>query len=121
MWSGGLAADAILAGGDGETTARRYRDAVENAIWPELRAAGRIGFLFHCMPRWWHRLLSRLPRGVLQYAGVLAGEESYRGLVRHVTERIERQGSRWALARLGLGRDAGRARAEKSGEKRHEQ
>jgi flavin-dependent dehydrogenase len=119
LWSGTLAADAILAGGDGEAIARRYRAAVEGAIWPELRAAERIGLLFHCMPRWWFRVLSRLPGGILQYAGVLAGEESYRGLVRRVIDRVERQASRWALARLGVGQDGGRAQTERPGEGQH--
>ncbi|MBI4537511.1 MAG: geranylgeranyl reductase family protein [candidate division NC10 bacterium] len=104
MWSGSLAADAVLAGGDGEAIAGRYGTAVAGTIWPELRMAGRIAFCFHCMPRWWFRLLSRLPRGILRYAGVLAGEESYRGLVRRLLVRLEGGTGRWVGERLGIAR-----------------
>jgi flavin-dependent dehydrogenase len=120
MWSGSLAADAILAEGDGETIARRYRESVEDAIRPELRAAGHLGMLFHCVPRWWYWLLSRRPGSALQYAGVLTGEESYRGLARRVIHRLETRAGRWASARMGFGRETERTGTEKAGGMRHD-
>ena len=120
MWSGSLAADVNIAGGDGETIARRYGAVVAGAIWPELQAAGRIAFFFHGLPRWWHRVLSQLPRGILRYAGVFTGEESYRGLVRRVTDRFEAGAGRWVLTRTRLGRKADQTGAEKSGGVQHD-
>ena len=120
MWSASLAADAILAGGDGEAVARRYAAAVAGALWPELQAAGRIASFFHAAPRWWHRVLSQLPRGILRYAGVLAGEESYTELVRRVTDRFETGAGRWVRIRTRLRRDADHAGAGKSGGVQHD-
>ncbi|MEK7205090.1 MAG: hypothetical protein AAB254_06230, partial [candidate division NC10 bacterium] len=103
--SGSLAADALLAGGgDAAAVAARYQAAIAEAIWPELRAAARIATLFHRMPRWWHRILSRMPGSLMQYVGVLAGEESYSGLLRHIVDRLGSAAGEWLLPRLGLAR-----------------
>jgi len=102
--SGSLAADALLAGGDPAAVAARYQAAIAGAIWPELRAAARIATLFHRMPRWWHRILSRMPGSLMQYVGVLAGEESYSGLLRHIVDRLGSAAGGWLLPRLGLAR-----------------
>jgi hypothetical protein len=99
-----LAADALLAGGDPAAVAAGYQAAVAEAIWPELRAAARIALLFHRMPRWWHRILSRMPGSLMQYVAVLAGEESYSGLLRHVVDRLGSAAGGWLLPRLGLAR-----------------
>lgn len=101
--SGGLAADALIRARDGGDAAVRYQAAVAEAIWPDLRAASRIASLFHRMPRWWHRVLSRMPGSLLQYAAVLTGDQSYMGLLRHIAERIESTTGRWLLRRLGFG------------------
>ena len=102
--SGSLAADALLAGGDPAAVAARYQAAVAEAIWPELRAEARIATLFHRMPRWWHRILSRMPGSLMQYVSVLAGEESYSGLLRHIADRLGSAAGEWLLPRLGLAR-----------------
>jgi len=102
--SGRLAADALLAGGDPAAVAAGYQAAVAEAIWPELQAAARIALLFHRMPRWWHRILSRMPGSLMQYVAVLAGEESYSGLLRHVVDRLGSAAGGWLLPRLGLAR-----------------
>jgi len=102
--SGRLAADALLAGGDGAEVAARYQAAIAEAIWPELRAASRIASAFHRMPRWWHRILSRMPGSLMQYVAVLAGEESYSGLLRHVVDRLGSVAGGWLVPRVGLAR-----------------
>jgi hypothetical protein len=56
------------------------------------------------MPRWWHRILSRMPGSLMQYVAVLAGEESYSGLLRHVVDRLGSAAGGWLLPRLGLAR-----------------
>ncbi len=101
--SGSLAAAALLARGDGADPAARYEAAIAQAIWPDLRAAARIASLFHRMPRWWHRLLSRMPASLLQHVAVLTGEQSYTGLLRLVVERLESAAGGWVLRRLGFG------------------
>lgn len=102
--SGRLAADALLAGQDGADVAARYEAAVAEAIWPDLRAASRIASLFHRAPRWWHRILSRMPTSLMQYVAVLTGEQSYTGLLRFVVDRLGSAAERWGLPRLGLAR-----------------
>ena len=102
--SGSLAADALLAGQAGADVAARYEAAVAEAIWPDLRAASRIASLFHRAPRWWHRILSRMPTSLMQYVAVLTGEQSYTGLLRLVVDRLGSAAERWVLPRLGLAR-----------------
>ncbi|HSB82543.1 MAG TPA: geranylgeranyl reductase family protein [Candidatus Methylomirabilis sp.] len=102
--SGSLAATALITGRDLADGAGRYAKAIAETIWPDLRAASRIAALFHRMPRWWHRILSRMPAALLQHVAVLAGEQSYTGLLRHVIERIETTAGGWFCERLGLGR-----------------
>jgi len=102
--SGSLAADALLAPGDAAEIAGRYQAAIAEAIWPELRAASRIASVFHRMPCWWHRILSRMPGSLMQYVAVLAGEESYSGLLRHIADRLGSAAGEWLLPRLGLAR-----------------
>ena len=103
--SGSLAAGALLAGSDGVDAAVRYEAAIAEAIWPELRAASRIASLFHRAPRWWHRVLSRMPGSLMEYVAVLAGEESYGGLLRDVRDRLGAVAGGWLLPRLGFSRD----------------
>lgn len=102
--SGSLAAEALLAGRNAADATARYEAAVAEAIWPDLRAASRIAFLFHRAPRWWHRILSRMPASLMQYVAVLTGEQSYTGLLRLVVERLGSAAGRWVLPRLGLAR-----------------
>ncbi|OGB91216.1 MAG: hypothetical protein A3G35_05025 [candidate division NC10 bacterium RIFCSPLOWO2_12_FULL_66_18] len=102
--SGSLAAKALLAGRNEADAAARYETAVAEAIWPDLRAASRIASLFHRSPRWWHRILSRMPTSLMQYVAVLTGEQSYTGLLRLVVDRLGSAAERWALPRLGLAR-----------------
>jgi flavin-dependent dehydrogenase len=102
--SGSLAAGALLARGNEADAATRYEAAVAEAIWPDLRAASRIASLFHRTPRWWHRILSRMPGSLMQYVAVLTGEQSYTGLQRHVMDRLGSAAGGWLLPRLGLAR-----------------
>jgi flavin-dependent dehydrogenase len=76
--SGSLAAGALVAGQDAADAVLRYETAIAEAIWPDLRAASRIASLFHRTPRWWHRVLSRMPGSLMQYVAVLTGEDSTR-------------------------------------------
>lgn len=101
--SGSLAAAALLTGRDTADAVRRYEASVAEAIWPEFRAASRIASLFHRTPRWWHRILSRMPGSLMPYVAVLAGEQSYAGLLRHVLERLGSAAGR-LFPRLGLAR-----------------
>ncbi len=105
--SGALAAQALLGGQDGKEAAQAYQAAIREAIWPELRAAARLAALFHRVPRWWHRILSRMPASLLEYAAVLTGDRSYAGLLRHAVERIETLSGGWLVQRLGLDRAEG--------------
>lgn len=99
--SGSLAAGALLAGRDRAEAARRYEASVAEAIWPEFRAASRVASLFHRTPRWWHRAVARMPGSLMPYVAVLAGEQSYAGLLRHVLERLG--SAAWRLfPRLGI-------------------
>jgi geranylgeranyl reductase family protein len=100
--SGALAAQAILAGAGWDESARRYADQVALSIWPDLMAASRIAALFHRMPRWWHYLCSRMPGSLSGVVNVLAGEESYRGLLRQIVQRVEMRANRWVRAQLGV-------------------
>ncbi len=100
--SGSLAAGALLIGRDRADAVVRYETAIAEAIWPDLRAASRIASLFHRTPRWWHRVLSRMPGSLMQYVAVLTGEESYTGLLRHVADRLGSAAGGWLLPRLGL-------------------
>ncbi len=106
--SGALAADALLRGRDAAEAAQRYQASIAEAICPELRAAARLAALFHRVPRWWHRILSRMPTSLLEYAAVLTGDRSYRGLLGHAIEQIETLSGDWLSQRLGLGPSEGR-------------
>ena len=100
--SGAFAASALVAARDPAEAAARYERSVAGAIWPEIAAASRLAALFHRMPRWWHRILGRMPTALLQYVALLTGEESYTGLLRHVVERLGIAGGGWLLHRLSL-------------------
>ena len=100
--SGALAAQAILRG-DRESRDRRTGTPARwpTRIWPDLMAASRVAFLFHRMPRWWHHLLSRMPGSLSEVVGVLAGEQSYAGLLRQIVQRVEAQANRWVRHQSG--------------------
>lgn len=102
--SGSLAAGALVAGRDAADAVLRYESAIAEAIWPDLRAASRIASLFHRTPRWWHRVLSRMPGSLMQYVAVLTGEDSYTGLLRDLMERLGSAAGGWLLPRLGFAR-----------------
>jgi geranylgeranyl reductase family protein len=108
--SGAFAASALLASRDPAEAAERYERSLAAAIWPEIAAAARLATLFHRMPRWWHRILARMPNALLQYVALLAGEESYTGLLRHVVDRLGVAGGGWLLHRFGM-RVSGRPRS----------
>jgi geranylgeranyl reductase family protein len=99
--SGALAAQAILGGTGRAETGRRYAAQVAERIWPDLMAASRIAFLFHRMPRWWHHLCSRMPGSLSGVVRVLAGEQSYAGLLRQIVRRVEAKANRWVREQLG--------------------
>jgi len=100
--SGGLAASAILDGRDEADAVARYKGAIAESIWPELRAASRIATLFHRAPRWWHRIFSRMPGALMPYVAILTGEDSYVGLLRYLVDRLESSAGGWILSRLGF-------------------
>jgi flavin-dependent dehydrogenase len=100
--SGMLAAEAVLGQRGGDGGAARYSAQIASQIWPDLIAASRVAYLFHRMPRWWHHLLSRMPGALSGVVEVLAGEQTYAGLVRQIVERVEAQAGRWVRRRLGV-------------------
>jgi geranylgeranyl reductase family protein len=100
--SGALAAQAILAGNGRAETAHGYAVRVATQIWPDLMAASRVAFLFHRMPRWWHHLCSRMPGSLSGVVRVLAGEQSYAGLLRQIMQRVEAKANRWVRKQLGV-------------------
>ena len=100
--SGMLAAEAVLGQSDGVSSAARYSAQIASQIWPDLIAASRVAYLFHRMPRWWHHLLSRMPGALSGVVEVLAGEQTYAGLLRQIVERVEAQAGRWVRRRLGV-------------------
>ncbi len=102
--SGSLAAGALLDGRNGVEAAVRYEASIAEGIWPDLCAADRIASLFHRTPRFWHRILSRMPASLMQYVAVLTGEESYTGLLRHLVDRLGSVAGGWLLPRLGIAR-----------------
>jgi flavin-dependent dehydrogenase len=106
--SGALAARAVLEGADGTDRSARYARQIAAQIWPDLVAAARVASLFHRMPRWWHHLLSRMPGAFSEVVEVLAGEQTYAGLLRQILERVEAKAGRWVRLRLGV-RQAGGA------------
>jgi geranylgeranyl reductase family protein len=99
--SGRLAASAVLQGAGGTETAVRYANSIEAQVWPDLIAASRVASLFHRMPRWWHHLLSLMPGSLSEVVGVLAGDQTYAGLLRRIVERVDAQAGRWVRRRLG--------------------
>jgi geranylgeranyl reductase family protein len=100
--SGALAAQAILAGNGRAETAHGYAVQIAARIWPDLMAASRVAFLFHRMPRWWHHLCSRMPGSLSGVVRVLAGEQSYAGLLRQIVQRVEAKANRWVREQLGV-------------------
>jgi geranylgeranyl reductase family protein len=98
--SGALAARAVLQGANGLDRSARYAKQIASLIWPDLIAAGRVAYLFHRMPRWWHHLLSRMPGALSELVEVLAGEQSYTGLLRQIVERVEAKAGGWVRRRL---------------------
>jgi flavin-dependent dehydrogenase len=100
--SGTLAANAVLGNGGGVRSAGRYSAQIASQIWPDLIAASRVAYLFHRMPRWWHHLLSRMPGALSGVVEVLAGDQTYAGLLRQIIERVEAQAGRWVRRRLGV-------------------
>ena len=105
--SGALAARAVLQGVGGTETAARYARHIQAQLWPDLIAASRVAFLFHRMPRWWHHLLSLMPGSLSEVVGVLAGEQTYAGLLRRIVERVDAQAGQWVRRRLGVQRERG--------------
>lgn len=100
--SGALAAEAVLGRRDAADSATRYAAQIAAQIWPDLVAASRVAYLFHRMPRWWHHLLSRMPSALSGVVEVLAGDQTYAGLLRQIVDRVEAQAGRWVRRRLGL-------------------
>jgi geranylgeranyl reductase family protein len=113
--SGALAALALLQGRPRRETSTHYAGLVESQLWPDLMAASRIASLFHRMPRWWHHLLSLMPGSLSEVVGVLAGEQTYAGLLRQIMERVEAGAGQWVRKRLGV-RPDGTTTASKGGE-----
>lgn len=105
--SGSLAARALLRGNNRRETAVRYTGLIESQVWPDLVAASHVAYLFHRMPRWWHHLLSLMPGSLSEVVGVLAGDQSYTGLLRLVIERLEAGAGRWVRSRLGVRSEGG--------------
>jgi geranylgeranyl reductase family protein len=100
--SGCLAARAVLQGVGGTETAARYAGYIQSQVWPDLIAASRVAYLFHRMPRWWHHLLSLMPGSLSEVLGVLAGDQTYAGLLRRIVERVDAQAGRWVRRRLSV-------------------
>jgi hypothetical protein len=95
----------VLQGTDGKDIAARYQGQIASHVWPDLIAASRVAYLFHRMPRWWHHLLSRMPGSLSAMVGVLAGEQTYTGLLRQILQRVEARADRWVRCRLGVRQD----------------
>ena len=100
--SGCLAARAVLRGVGRTETAAGYAGYIQSQVWPDLIAASRVAYLFHRMPRWWHHLLSLMPGSLSEVLGVLAGDQTYAGLLRRIVERVDTQAGRWVRRRLGV-------------------
>jgi flavin-dependent dehydrogenase len=100
--SGTLAANAVLGNGGGVRSAGRYSAQIASQIWPDLIAASQVAYLFHRMPRWWHHLLSRMPGALSGVVEVLAGDQTYAGLLRQIIKRVEAEAGRWVRRRLGV-------------------
>lgn len=103
--SGALAARSVLQGAGGMEAAALYADRVRHEVWPDLIAASRVAYLFHRMPRWWHHLLSLMPGSLSEVIAVLAGEQTYAGLVRRIVERVDAHAGLWVRRRLSVGPD----------------
>ena len=108
--SGSLAARAVLEGAGGNEVAALYAGHIRKEVWPDLIAASRVAYLFHRMPRWWHHLLSLMPGSLSEVVGVLAGDQTYAGLLRRIVERVDVHAGRWARRRLGVRPDGVRTR-----------
>jgi geranylgeranyl reductase family protein len=103
--SGFLAARVVLQGVGATDTAARYAGCIQSQVWPDLIAASRVAYLFHRMPRWWHHLLSLMPGSLSEIVGVLAGDQTYAGLLRRIVERVDAQAGRWVRRRLSVRQD----------------
>ena len=110
--SGSLAARAVLEGAGGNGVAALYAGHIQKEVWPDLIAASRVAYLFHRMPRWWHHLLSLMPGSLSEVVGVLAGDQTYAGLLRRIVERVDAHAGQWVRRRLGV-RPAGAQNRER--------
>lgn len=108
--SGALAARSVLQGAGGTETAALYADRVRKEVWPDLIAASRVAYLFHRMPRWWHHLLSLMPGSLSEVIGVLAGDQTYAGLLRRIVERVDAHAGHWVRRRLRVRPDGSQQR-----------
>ena len=74
--SGLLAARAVSDAREGAPLSR-YDALVDEALGPDLRAAGRLGEILYRFPRWSLRMIRRRPEFIRLYFKVLQGRLSY--------------------------------------------
>ncbi len=80
LWSGRLAAESVLSGGD---VARAYERALAREILPELRVARALAHVLYRRPRVTRALFERAGAPLARaMADIVGGRTSYRALVR---------------------------------------
>lgn len=83
IWSGQLAARAILDGDFADSDVRRrYRSTLSDALLADLRVARWLAWLLYERPRWCAALLSRHGQGMSELmTRIVSGETSYRAAI----------------------------------------
>jgi geranylgeranyl reductase family protein len=99
IWSGQLAARAIIEASADGASLDRYEAAVAAQIVPDMTAAAWLSRLSHRLPWVWFHLLTRRRGAIDVFRKVLTGEESYRSF----TDRIRAAVPRPLALLLGAG------------------
>jgi len=88
VFSGELAAQAILQSSDPKEAESKYAQNLKTHIYPELRAAGWIAAFMRRFPRIAYKLLKDHALMADFYRGVLGGEKSYQEVTNRVRNRL---------------------------------
>lgn len=72
-----------------EVDLNRYDELVAAELYPELRAAAKLGRLVYNFPGLWYNILESEPSLMERYYDVIRGEKKYEGFYRDIISRIK--------------------------------
>ncbi|MBI5682690.1 MAG: hypothetical protein HZC45_05940, partial [Deltaproteobacteria bacterium] len=79
-----------------EVDLNRYDELVAAELYPELRAAAKLGRLVYSFPGLWYNILESEPSLMESYYDVIRGEKKYEGFYKDIISRIKTRP--WKLA-----------------------